>query len=203
MRFPKPASRFLARRQQAGAAPRSAFALAIMGVGLILAGTATWLLWPRASFAETQLEQLSAVPVRVQFPAPALTLRDLSGNTASLTDFLGQVVLVNLWATWCPPCKQEMPVFQAFYGAHRSRGFALLAINDGESVEIVEQFVVARGITFPVWLDPAYEASEHAFRTANLPTSYVIDREGTVRWMWIGAIDKANLDKYLKPMLEE
>jgi thiol-disulfide isomerase/thioredoxin len=170
---------------------------------LILAGTSVSLIWVRGSSEARQSQYLSAVPVRVEFAAPELALDDLAGGSGNLREFLGRVVLVNLWATWCPPCTQEMPVFQAFYTEHRSRGFAVLAINDGESAGAVRRFVEDWGMTFPVWLDPKYQASDHAFRTTGLPTSYVIDRAGTVRLMWIGVIDRSNLEKYLIPILEE
>ena len=114
-----------------------------------------------------------------------------------------QVVLVNLWATWCPPCKAEMPAYQEFYDEHGATGLTVIAINDGEAPGVVRRFVDDRRLTFPVWLDPKYAATEVAFRTANLPTSYVIDRSGVVRLMWIGAIDKPTLDEYVSPLIEE
>ena len=89
---------------------------------------------PRIRGAGAIARRLSAVPVRVEFVAPQLSLGDLHEViTAALTDFRGQVVLVNLWATWCPPCKSEMPVYQEFFDAHREAGFAVVAINDGEA----------------------------------------------------------------------
>lgn len=163
-----------------------------------------WLLWnPAALDSASGSADLSAMPVQVQFAAPDLTLNDLSGQAGSLADFVGQVVLVNLWATWCPPCKEEMPVFQDFYTEHRGEGFTVLAINDGEHSAAVRSFVEDWQITFPVWLDPSYEASDHAFRTASLPTSYIVDRAGLVRLMWIGAINRPNLDQYVIPILQE
>jgi thiol-disulfide isomerase/thioredoxin len=144
-----------------------------------------------------------AVPVSVDFPAPSLTLADPRGVRHSLVDYLGQVVLVNLWATWCPPCAAEMPVFQRFYELHGPEGFAVLAINDGETAVDVEAFVAEHSLTFPVWLDPTYEATDRAFKAANLPTSYVVDRAGTVRLLWIGAISASKLEQYVTPLIKE
>lgn len=144
---------------------------------------------------------LSAVPAKVKFPAPELTLTDTQGVSHSLADYRGQVVLVNLWATWCPPCKQEMPALQAFYDKYNERGFAIVAINDGDPKADVLQFVQDYRLTFPVWLDPTYLATDQVFRVASLPTSYVIDRNGTVQLTWTGGIDYATLEKYVAPMI--
>ena len=144
-----------------------------------------------------------AIPAHVDFEAPSLTLRDLRGSPHSLSDYAGQIVLVNLWATWCPPCEAEMPVFQRFYEEHRLEGFVVVAINDGESAAQVEAFVVKHDLTFPVWLDPTYEATDRAFKTANLPTSYVIDRGGRVKLEWIGAINELTLEKTVASLIKE
>lgn len=146
---------------------------------------------------------LAAVPVQVNFVAPAVSLTDINGIPASLADYRGQVVLVNLWATWCPPCKAEMPALETFYRKHKDSGFAIVAINDGDPTPDVIQFVKDYGLTFPVWLDPTYFATEKAFKTLNLPSSFVIDRNGQVVLSWVGGINGKNLEKYVAPIIEE
>jgi len=79
----------------------------------------------------------------------------------------------------------------------------VIAVNDGETAPTVNAFVADHGLTFPVWLDPTYEGTDRAFKAGNLPTSYVIDRIGRVRLMWIGAISEANLEQHVGPMLKE
>jgi cytochrome c biogenesis protein CcmG, thiol:disulfide interchange protein DsbE len=181
-----------------------AVALSIAGIGLVLAGASLWLFVSAQSPAsESSVLDLSVIPARVEFAAPAVKLRDLSGKESALDDSLGKVVLVNLWATWCPPCKAEMPTLQKFHDEHFGQGFTVVAINDGESDAVVRRFVNERGLTIPVWLDPNYLATEVAFRAANLPTSYVIDRAGVVRLMWVGAIDESALEQYVLPLIEE
>jgi peroxiredoxin len=147
--------------------------------------------------------ELSAVPAQVNFPAPELTLMDIQGNSRSLADYRGQVVLINLWATWCPPCKAEMPTLQAFYEEHKESGFVIIAINDGESREDVLRFVSDYQLTFPVWLDPTYIATEQAFHTLNLPSSFVIDRDGTIQLAWVGGISSQMLEKHVVPLIKE
>ena len=145
----------------------------------------------------------STVPVKVNFPAPELTLTDTQGISRSLTDYRDQVVLVNLWATWCPPCKEEMPALQSFYDKYKDEGFVVIAINDGDPTAEVLQFVKDYRLTFPVWLDPTYIATEQAFKTLNLPSSFVIDRNGTIQLRWVGGISRKTLDQYVSPLITE
>jgi thiol-disulfide isomerase/thioredoxin len=183
--------------------PSPAFvsAMIMIGSGLILIGILLFFLL-RSTTADAQSDEFSTIPVEVNYPAPELTLTDVSGNPVSLTDHLGKVILVNMWATWCPPCKAEMPTLQAFYEKYQAQGFVIVGINDGETIELVEPFVRDYGLTFPVWLDGEY-LSEKAFNTVNLPSSYVIDRQGTVRLMWIGAISPRVLEKYVPNVIKE
>lgn len=171
----------------------------LFGLGLLLISASVYFV-VRDQFPRTEL---STVAIRVSFPAPDLTLMDTQGNSRSLADYGGQVVLVNLWATWCPPCKEEMPTLQAFYDKHRAAGFEIIAINDGDPKADVLQFVEEYDLTFPVWLDPTYIATEKAFNTLNLPTSYVIDRKGTIRLTWVGGISSQMLDRHVTPLIME
>lgn len=155
----------------------------------------------RQKNAATQIE-LSAVPVQVNYSAPELTLEDIAGAPVSLVDYHGQVVLVNLWATWCPPCKAEMPALEAFYQKYKEDGFVIVAVNDGDPTADVIQFVSDYELSFPVWLDPSYIATEQAFKTLNLPSSFVIDRDGTIVLSWVGGINSKNLEKYVAPVIK-
>lgn len=174
-------------------------ALMTTGLGFLAMGVMFLMLLDQRS-ASTQ--DFSTVPAKVNFPAPELILEDLSGRKVSLTDYRGNVVLVNLWATWCPPCREEMPTLQTFYQKYKADGFVLVAINQEETLEVVQPFVDEFDLTFPVWLDEEYEA-QRKFNTMNLPSSYVIDREGQVRLMWIGGISKRNLEKFVPDIILE
>ncbi|HUG33902.1 MAG TPA: TlpA disulfide reductase family protein [Anaerolineales bacterium] len=178
---------------------RKSIPFILLGLGLILI-VASVLYILRDLPIQTDL---SAVPVEVEYPAPELTLTDVEGEAHSLADYRGTVVLVNLWATWCEPCKEEMPALQAFHNKYADEGFTVIGINDGDPTKDVLQFVRDFKLTFPVWLDPKYIATEEAFKTMNLPTSYVIDRTGTFRFFWLGAIDRKNLERYVTPIIRE
>jgi cytochrome c biogenesis protein CcmG/thiol:disulfide interchange protein DsbE len=175
------------------------YPLLFLGLGIVLIAGSVYFLFQNIP-SQTDL---TAVPVEVNYSAPALSLTDIHGQLVSLADLRGQVVLVNLWATWCPPCKKEMPELESFYNKHKDDGFTIVAVNDGDPRADVVQFVKEYRLTFPVWLDPAYIATERAFKTLNLPSSYVINREGKVVLSWLGGINRKNLEKYVTPVIEE
>ena len=170
-----------------------------LGLGVILI-TGSVYFFLRNTLSPTDL---SAVPVKVNYSAPALTLSTMQGKSVSLTDFRGQVILVNLWATCCPPCKEEMPALETFYRKHKNDGFTIVAVNDGDPTPEVIQFTKDYGLTFPVWLDPTYIATEQAFKTMNLPSSFVINRQGTIVLSWVGGINRKTLEKYVAPIIDE
>jgi len=177
----------------------------LLGVGLILVGLTALMMLPRKdSLAANPSSSLpKTIPVQVNYEAPTLTLTSLDGNEHSLEEYRGQVVLVNLWATWCPPCKAEMPTLDAYYNEHLDEGFMIIAINDGDKKEDVITFVDNYGLSFQVWLDIDHKASINAFKTQSLPSSYVIDRDGVIRLLWIGEIEKDTLEKYVTPLLAQ
>ncbi len=177
------------------------WALILLGVGLVALGVAVLMLKEQIALAAAS--DFSTIPAQVDYPAPEIDgVFALNGEPVALSDYRGSVVLVNLWATWCPPCKQEMPTLQAFYEKYKSQGFVLIGIDQGETEPQVASFIQEFELTFPIWLDQNSEAGR-AFKTINLPSSYVIDRNGQVRLMWIGGISKKNLEKYVPTLIKE
>ena len=175
-------------------------ALLVIGVGLIVIGVAAMTL---ITLRQNQPPSSgSAVPIKVNYAAPVVSLNDVNGKPVSLTNYQGKVVLVNMWATWCPPCREEMPTLKDFYDDHAGDGFVIIGLNDGDPASDVRDFVTQYGLTFPVWLDPNY-TSETIFGTTNLPSSFLVDRQGTIRLQWVGAISRAMLDKYVLPIINE
>jgi peroxiredoxin len=104
------------------------------------------------------------------------TLVDLHGKTWKLSDLRGKVVLVNFWATWCPPCRKEMPDLNALYNRFKDQGFVILAISD-EEADKVQPFIAERNIAYPVMLDPRGKVNE-LFEVDGIPKSFVYNREG-------------------------
>ena len=106
-------------------------AMVLGGAGLLVLGAVAWVSLPKPQSTAASETYNSVAPVAVSFPAPALELSDLQGGKASLKDYRGQVVLVNNWATWCPPCRAEMPTLDAYFEDHRDQGFTLIGIEAG------------------------------------------------------------------------
>lgn len=177
-------------------------ALFLIGAGLVILGVVAGLALWRPTSAEPGGPNAGAVPIKTSFLAPDLALKDLNGQDSSLEQHLGGYVLVNNWATWCPPCRAEMPVLQAFFEEHRTQGFSLIAIDAGDPPDQVRDFVEQYGLTFAVWLDPEERAIE-AFRNQALPSSYLIDPAGRVILVWNGAIERENLERIITPLLEQ
>jgi peroxiredoxin len=128
--------------------------------------------------------------------APDLHLESLDGQEIRLSDYRGQVVLINFWATWCTYCRTEFPLLQEAYARNQERGFVVLAINLQENAATVQPYIQELELTFPILLDLQGETATR-FRANKLPTSYVIDREGLIVLKKIGALDRATLDRVL------
>ncbi len=132
------------------------------------------------------------IAAHVNFSAPAFTLATLDGKSVASSDLRGKVVLVNFWATWCPPCRSEMPDIESTYQAHRAE-FVVLAINDAENNGAVKPFVDQFHFTFPILLDRD-GAVARLFQVQALPTSFFIDRAGIIRAANVGQMDRAYIE---------
>lgn len=134
-----------------------------------------------ASFAGT-----TAAP-QVGFLAPGFSLPSTDGQTIRLSDLRGQAVLVNLWATWCPPCRAEMPAIEKIYNEYKDDGLVVLAVNMTyqDSASAVMPFVHEHGLTFPILLDESAIVGR-AYQLRSLPSSFFITREGIINEVVIG-----------------
>ena len=128
-----------------------------------------------SQFAEALSKLQAADAARQQAD---FTLSDLQGKQWHLRDLKGKVVLVNFWATWCPPCRKEMPDLQALYDKYKNQGFLVLAISDEEAAK-VQPFISERKIGYPVLLDPGRKVNE-LFQVEGIPKSFVYDRKGKI-----------------------
>jgi len=134
-------------------------------------------------------------------PLSNFSLENLEGEIVQLSNFKGQIVLVNAWATWCPPCVAEMPDLQAYYQAHRDENFTILGINAGDPRSKVEAFVNREGITFPILLDPDVDLLTD-LGINSFPTSILIDTNGIVQSIHIGMYTAEALDAAISPHLK-
>jgi len=121
-------------------------------------------------------------------PTPALRLQDLEGKVHSLADYRGKVVLINFWATWCAPCRYEMPSIEKLRDSLKGRPFAVLAVNLGEPEPRIRAFLQEVPLRFPVLLDPEAEAAK-AWNVKALPATFVVGTDGRVRYRYIGELD--------------
>jgi len=124
--------------------------------------------------------------------APDFTLHGLAGPDLSLSDFRGQVVMVNFWATWCPPCRSEMPAMQQVYAESKDKGFTIIAVNIQEAQGPISDFVSKLGLTFPIALDPNGDVTK-LYGIYGLPSSYFVDRMGRITEVHVGALTKAEI----------
>lgn len=123
--------------------------------------------------------------------APDFALATADGGTLQLSDLRGQVVLLNFWATWCPPCKAEMPDLNALHLEHgAARRFAVVGVNVQESAEQVRAFAEPRELAFPLALDTRGDVSTGLYAVRGLPVTYIIDRDGRVADTWQGQISR-------------
>lgn len=106
-------------------------------------------------------------------------LNDVAGARVSLSQLRGRVVIVNLWASWCPPCRAEMPELQRFADAYAKRGVAVVGVNQGESAQRAREFAQSLKIRFPIWLDER-QVYGRAYTALGLPTTVVVGRDGTI-----------------------
>ena len=139
---------------------------------------------------------LSVPAPEVGAAAPDFTLKDLTGANVRLSDLRGQVVLANFWATWCGPCRIEMPTIQERYN---DGGFAVLAINFDESTDKIQDFVDGAELTLFILLDPGGKIQE-LYRVRGYPSSYFIDADGVIQFIHIGEMSGEDLNKYLTEM---
>ncbi|HEX9617521.1 MAG TPA: TlpA disulfide reductase family protein [Anaerolineales bacterium] len=173
-----------------------------MSIAFLLVSAA----WVWASAAPPGSTTGGRIPApRPGFLAPDFRLQTLEGETAGLADLAGRPVLINLWASWCPPCRAEMPAMQRVYEDFKGQGFEILAVNatDQDNLPSARAFVDSLGLTFPILLDPSGEVSA-AYELRALPTSFFVDRQGVIREVVVGGpMSEALLRIRVQQLFEE
>lgn len=125
---------------------------------------------------------------------------DENGNVFRLSDQRGNVVLLNFWATWCGPCRVEMPEFEAAYQANRERGLTIIGVNNGESPDVVQAFRTEQGLSFPLVMDTSF-AIQDQFAVRQFPTTFVIGRDGTILARNFGVLTAGQIDDLVSDAL--
>ncbi len=140
------------------------------------------------------------------FDAPEFNLQDMDEDSYSLKDFHGKVLLINFWATWCPPCRREMPSMERLYQKMKDTDFIVIAINQFESPDHVFEYMGELGTdpSFPILFDLESRISE-AYKVTGIPTTYLVDKMGKVRYRAIGGreFDHSGVEKIIRDLLAE
>ncbi len=177
-----------------------AFALALfLGFPSAESETSISVLSTAAPEADETLEigtVVSKIAPEIGAQAPDFALRDLEGNEVRLSDYRGKTVLLTFWATWCGPCRLEMPAFEERYLELKDDGFTVLGLNYDEPVEDVSGFRDELGLSFPLLLDPGGSV-QRLYRIRGYPSSIFVDPQGVVRVVHIGLITEGQLSDYL------
>ena len=155
----------------------------------------------------TQLEwSWNSDLVRPGDPLPEFTLRDLQGREVGTADLLGQPAILNFWATWCPPCRREMPALDSTYQAYREQGLMVVGIDVGENPGTVRSFLSGTPVSYPIWLDSPTGSggTQQLFRSfggVGLPTTVFVDANGIVRRIRVGELNQATFSNEAEALL--
>ena len=177
------------RRRGAGEQPLELLRSA--STRLLLCGVLLSICWCSAAASATETETMRGLGLQAPneaVEAPEFSLSDLSGKQVRFKGFRGQLVFLNFFATWCGPCREEMPGMERLYRAHREKGFMVLAVNLQESAKMIRPFVESLKLSFPTVMDTDGAVSrEYGVRA--LPVSFLIGRDGHILWRAIGGRD--------------
>ncbi len=158
-------------------------------------------------YAQQPAPELSHVLTALDPPvsAPDFTLNDMDGEPHRLADYRGKVVLINFWATWCPPCRKEMPSLERLYQHFKDQPFMVLAVNQWETDDHVFSYMGELNVfpEFPILFDPESKISEE-YGVLGLPTSVIIDQQGRIRYRAVGGreFDHPEIMKLISSMLD-
>lgn len=167
----------------------------LMAFGGVLILLAIVMLFSRSSPAQ------SVTPPQIGSTLGDFTLKDVNGELVRLSDYKGRPVLINTWATWCPPCKAEMPLLNQYYQSHAEEGFVILAINAGDTQAEAASFVLQNGLKFPVLLDPETQLLNQ-MNIHSFPTSILVGKDGKVKSIHVGLLTEASIEAEISPYIK-
>ncbi len=126
-----------------------------------------------------------ALAVAPAGPAPKFQLTSMAGKPISLESLKGQVVMINFWASWCGPCREEMPVLEKLYTKYKPMGFTMIGVNVEPDSKLAAEWLKATPVTFPILFDTKSEVSK-LYQVSSMPSTVIVDRKGNLRWMHRG-----------------
>ena len=152
----------------------------------------------------TAIFTLSVHAATVDKPAPDFTLKSLSGKNLKLSEHAGDVVMLNFWASWCGPCRKEMPLMNDLYNKYEKLGFVILGVNVEQELQLAKSFLSDTPVDFPILFDSSNKVSK-AYDVIAMPTTVMIDRNGKIRYIHKGykAGDEKKYKKMVKKLIRE
>ena len=165
------------------------------------------LIWGSGCEVKTEREEIGKLEEAIKAEkewgdAPDFTLPELAGNSLTLSDFKGKVIILNFWATWCPPCRMEIPDFVELYEKYKDEGLLIIGVNlDGGDSRSVKQFSEKYKINYPIVLGNVKVTEDYGGIRA-IPTTFVIDRNGNIREKYVGYRPRAIFEDQAKKLLE-
>ena len=156
-----------------------------------------WLVWPLIATVGVLIFFAGAPNVQTGDPAMDFSAQATTGETIALHDHMGDVVMINFWATWCPPCQAEMPIMESAYREYQDVGFTVLAVNNAEPLSQVSRFHQMMGLTFPILMDESRDI-QRQYGINSYPTSVFLDRNGDVYAVHTGAVSSGQLIGYIE-----
>ena len=157
-----------------------------------------------APFVPIGIDASAQMPNRVGMYAPDFTLATLNGGSLTLSDFRGKAVLINFWASWCEPCREEAPNLVRAYRTYIDQGFVILGVDPilQDTLADIRIFLEAFNVTYPILLDETGQVTYDQYAVPGLPMSVFVDREGGVTRIHLGALSTEQLDEYIGEILK-
>ena len=186
----------------------------VVGVFVVVLGVAAYQLFAHGTAMKAPGAEVSMMPapeatpepepqLGSDTPAPGLELKDVTGKTVRLSDFAGKVVVLNFWATWCPPCRKEIPGFMELQKEYGPKGVQFVGVAlDEEGLAKVKPYVEKNPFNYPVLIGDAKGVARYGEMNA-IPVTYIIDRKGLIRFSRVGMVDKSVLLEKINPLLAE
>jgi thiol-disulfide isomerase/thioredoxin len=171
----------------------TAIFITLLSTGLAIIGPGT-----NSGLSVQSVGIVDSGSVSVSSASPIFSLPDISGNTVKLDEYLGKVVVLNFWATWCAPCKEEMPILDQ-YGLEHPYSVVILGIAVGDSEESVRSYIEEMNISYPILIDKTGVVGS-VYHVVGYPTTYLLDAKGIIRGKYIGLMTPRILQQNLIPL---